>query len=934
MDSNMDFRELIQKLADGLCHEHVLMINYLCKDCIRFNLNQPVSALQILTKFEERGFITMSDMSFLAEVLYRVQRIDLLKLLPGVKSKKDYETNYLKHKNFSAFRIACFRLINLITQDDFNCLKNLCKDRICNRNFHKSSCIVSLLVYLEEEDVLSEGSLEFFMECLSRLDNTAPYEMFCHLMQGEEHHILFPRDHDFSNFSHHSISHSQSLVTTHSSHCEKFRSYSSVNDISNQAMPTNPKMFYRTRDSHLPIGEAQAQKFFLGPPPPPTSNVDNRTFSEEHILQKPNGFHNGNHHLSMQYQPNQAVPEYSSLPNISTGENSFANLRFPEIARDQRAAYQPELQNSNQSANELQALMHQLNVESHFNPEMVNVPVLKENFQSQPSIPNMPQQPWHAYSNMRFHSPTGNQFLNPMPSSYRQPHNNDISSPQPLLSGFLTAKNSQFQEYRTRPPRLQPTPHQAQHFIIKPNLANSTQNLELPRPTSSTINQRHVAFIPQRFPHTGMWPNGDLINEGQNQSQELRYDPNAHCVTSPSQTGSAYSKLGVGTTSKINHIPCSSSYQRQPFHNVVLQSSETFVPSIDLSQDVVDGQQSSLAKFSKGSNDKKTSNTVCRKDNTVPCSSIVYTSTGSDSSLVTVMSSVGITKPTSTHRRTFALTSIPNTGSAKPICFNQADSLDCYPMDSSVAGICLIINNCCFELSRNANKDCEHFKDRKGSEVDVEAISDVFKLLRFDVKLHKDLDAKTINVVLEETAKSISHENYSCFILVIMSHGGLDPCSVIYGVDGKRVKTVDIKKYFQPHSCPSLKGKPKVFFYQACQTQCQTFVTPLKNSDDLDQDGPNDNVARNLDRNCPEDADFLICYATVPGGQAYRSKKTGSFFIKHTAENIKKHYQTQDLLSIMTQVNRELVDRLAAENLNQVAMPVHTLRGKIYFKSQ
>ena len=60
----------------------------------------------------------------------------------------------------------------------------------------------------------------------------------------------------------------------------------------------------------------------------------------------------------------------------------------------------------------------------------------------------------------------------------------------------------------------------------------------------------------------------------------------------------------------------------------------------------------------------------------------------------------------------------------------------------------------------------------------------------------------------------MDHSKHSCFVCCILSHGDE---GVIYGTDG----TVEIREftsYFGRNR--SLVGKPKLFFFQACQGMC------------------------------------------------------------------------------------------------------------------
>lgn len=58
------------------------------------------------------------------------------------------------------------------------------------------------------------------------------------------------------------------------------------------------------------------------------------------------------------------------------------------------------------------------------------------------------------------------------------------------------------------------------------------------------------------------------------------------------------------------------------------------------------------------------------------------------------------------------------------------------------------------------------------------------------------------------------HSKYDCFVCCILSHGELDCVS---GINGLTVKISKLMTNLQARSCPSLAGKPKLFFIQACQ---------------------------------------------------------------------------------------------------------------------
>ena len=60
----------------------------------------------------------------------------------------------------------------------------------------------------------------------------------------------------------------------------------------------------------------------------------------------------------------------------------------------------------------------------------------------------------------------------------------------------------------------------------------------------------------------------------------------------------------------------------------------------------------------------------------------------------------------------------------------------------------------------------------------------------------------------------IDHKDYDCLVICILSHGELNH---ICGTNWRPVAIRDLTGAFQTNRCPSLAGKPKLFFLQACQ---------------------------------------------------------------------------------------------------------------------
>ena len=89
----------------------------------------------------------------------------------------------------------------------------------------------------------------------------------------------------------------------------------------------------------------------------------------------------------------------------------------------------------------------------------------------------------------------------------------------------------------------------------------------------------------------------------------------------------------------------------------------------------------------------------------------------------------------------------------------------------------------------------------------------MFEGLKFTVQCHNDVSAADMTRLMHDMAR-LDHSDYDCFICCILTHGRLGE---VFGSDGVSVEIRDLTAALKPSSCPSLAGKPKLFFMQACQ---------------------------------------------------------------------------------------------------------------------
>ncbi|KAM9256397.1 caspase-9 [Cariama cristata] len=261
-----------------------------------------------------------------------------------------------------------------------------------------------------------------------------------------------------------------------------------------------------------------------------------------------------------------------------------------------------------------------------------------------------------------------------------------------------------------------------------------------------------------------------------------------------------------------------------------------------------------------------------------------------------------------------------------------------YELKADPCGRCLILNNV------NFSKDSD-LSTRDGSDVDCEKLEKRFRALRFDVLTRRDLKAQEMVVELQKLARQ-DHGALDCCVVVVLSHG----CQTshiqfpggVYGTDGKPIPIEKIVNYFNGSNCPSLRGKPKLFFIQACggEQRDRGFVVDCDSSGD---EAPGDSVesdatpfqtaARNVDEpdavaSLPTPSDILVSYSTFPGFVSWRVASSGSWYVETLDGVLERYACSEDLLNMLLRVANAVS---AKGRYKQIPGCFNFLRKKFFF---
>ncbi|XP_040922159.1 caspase-9 [Toxotes jaculatrix] len=283
----------------------------------------------------------------------------------------------------------------------------------------------------------------------------------------------------------------------------------------------------------------------------------------------------------------------------------------------------------------------------------------------------------------------------------------------------------------------------------------------------------------------------------------------------------------------------------------------------------------------------------------------------------------------------------------KPPGRTRRDSIQSYKMDASPCGHCLIINNVEFEPQ-------SELKDRKGSNIDCDKLKRRFKALNFIVEVKTNLKQRQIKHELSALSKK-DHSQYDCCVVIMLSHGtevnhNRFP-GAVHGVDGQYVPVQYITNYLNGQHCPSLQGKPKLFFIQACGgderdtgfevspdevepsiggADDQTDAIPMSSSSDSLSMSDEPDARTSL----PTPSDILVSYSTFPGYVSWRDPQSGSWYVETMDRILEENAATHDLATMLVMVNNEVSQNSAKGLYKQMPGSFNFLRKSLYFQTQ
>ncbi len=170
-------------------------------------------------------------------------------------------------------------------------------------------------------------------------------------------------------------------------------------------------------------------------------------------------------------------------------------------------------------------------------------------------------------------------------------------------------------------------------------------------------------------------------------------------------------------------------------------------------------------------------------------------------------------------------------------------------------------------------------------------------------------------------------------MFAIMTHG---THGAVYCTDGV-ISPDEIMQELKGDRCPTLVGKPKIFFIQACRGQLLDGGVTIarEETDETDSGTPRPSLV------IPAEADFLVAYSSPPGYFSWRNKSSGAWFIQALIRVLKDAGTSLEVNQLLTRVSYivayEYISDSSMPDFNEKKqMPFYTstLTKELYFRTK
>ncbi|XP_070697576.1 caspase-14-like [Pempheris klunzingeri] len=230
-------------------------------------------------------------------------------------------------------------------------------------------------------------------------------------------------------------------------------------------------------------------------------------------------------------------------------------------------------------------------------------------------------------------------------------------------------------------------------------------------------------------------------------------------------------------------------------------------------------------------------------------------------------------------------------------------------------------------------------KGNQGGPADLQIMKTFFKDFGFVSEFLIDGSVQEMREKLRSFRDRInrSDENISCVLVATSSHGVrkgiIDPYQ-------KELQVEEILQNFSDQQCPKLKGKPKIFMFDACRGHLKDpGVSADREKDRRLQAQLNEQMKKEKHRvfmktyQSPWIHDMILFYPTRPDFVAWMTTEGSSMFVKMAEVLASADTENEHLRDLFVKVNKKMVneDIMSKDGIRKNVMTTESTLSKLVY---
>lgn len=170
----MSFNSRLFSIGEGLGSEDLDSLKFLSIDYIPQKQQEPINdALMLFQRLQEKRMLEEDNTSFLKELLFRINRWDLLtKHLDTKPNDLGQELLISGRAQISAYRVMLFQISEELSKNEVKEFKFLLSGEISKSKLEDDMSLLDIFIEMEKREILGENNLNNLKKNLEKINRS------------------------------------------------------------------------------------------------------------------------------------------------------------------------------------------------------------------------------------------------------------------------------------------------------------------------------------------------------------------------------------------------------------------------------------------------------------------------------------------------------------------------------------------------------------------------------------------------------------------------------------------------------------------------------------------------------------------------------------------------------------------------------------------